>query len=503
MSMRWSEQRKREKEQSMLLVLEERASERKMSKQLRGFDEVLNAFDENLVEYRSESIFCFSSGDMQPDRIFPLSSSAESIELPRSRVPMHGVDRTLPSSVHHSTLTRTTTTFRTMETQTVQENASAFTSKSVPSFADTQLLSVYYPTSNPPAATSDSCIFVEQQTRQPVRFRTAYDPLSSTKSTQTSPPSSSSSGALSTDGSTLVIGVNYRTDGDYEQRVKIHSGPEHTRPNELPAQSRYSYEEYVVHVQNDQQDTSSSSTPTTVITQQNSDSNSIHSPSSASSTASNHQQPTTRVSSWPPVPDEILDDSHEQRRPTRVQFADHLIHVIPPPADTRSIQEQPQRFDHHPINQSKWVRDRLDTQPNSTGGRVDVLRTVFEQQGARSSDSSSATSPTPRPPRLEPEEKPSKHGDEIRFRVQEPHTSSVHHAQPAKIVHPTNPAMMAPLTWEDLLGVQQDYEATQPTPVFRLDQLRDITGKPLNSLDDVGRYLQVCLIDQRHVPFIP
>ena len=482
-----------------------------MSKQLRGFEEVLNTFDENLLDYRSESIFSFSSVDMQPDGIFPLSSSTESIESPRSRVFMHSTDRSMPSSVHHSTLTRTTTTFRTMETQTVQENASAFTSKSVPSFADTQLLSVYYPASNPPAATNDACIFVEQQTRQPVRFRTAYDPLSSTKSTQTSPPS----GALSTDGSTLVIGVNYHIDGDYEQRVKIHSGPEHTRANELPDQSRYSYEEYVVHVQNNQQDMSSSSTsssPTTVITQQNSDSASLRSPSSASSTASTNQdpllivtnhQPTTRVSSWPPVPDDILDESNEQRRPTRVQFADHLVHIIPPPADSLSLQEQPQRFDHHPINQSKWVRDRLDTQPSPTAGRVDVLRSVFEQQGARSSDSSSATSPTPRPPRLEPEERPSKHGDEIRFRVQEPHTSSVHHAQPAKVVQPTNPAMMAPLTWEDLLGVQEDYEAKQPTPVFKLDQLRQITGKPLNSLDDVGRYLQVCSINHRHVSFIP
>jgi hypothetical protein len=111
---------------------------------------------------------------MQPQQI-----SAESSDSSLSRVLIHSAEHssehTLPLRIIPSS-SLITTTRRTIETQTIQETSSSFTSKSVPSFADTQLLSVYYPSQNPlNSFNDDHCVFYEQQDRQPVRFRSTYD----------------------------------------------------------------------------------------------------------------------------------------------------------------------------------------------------------------------------------------------------------------------------------------------------------------------------------------
>ncbi|CAF5043256.1 unnamed protein product, partial [Rotaria socialis] len=88
-----------------------------------------------------------------------------------------------------------TTSQPTLQAQTTtQENflSQPYHSKTVPSFAETQLLSIYYLNrniTNQPigGANRDSCIFIEQQERKPVRYSASYDPSASTRSTQTSP----------------------------------------------------------------------------------------------------------------------------------------------------------------------------------------------------------------------------------------------------------------------------------------------------------------------------
>ena len=139
------------------------------------------------------------------------------------------------------------------------------------------------------------------------------------------------------------------------------------------------------------------------------------------------------------------------------------------------VRDQLQRLDYqlvvdtrHPVSQSKWVKDHMDVSDvhsttTTTSGRVDALRSLFEQQSGRSSDSSTLNSPTGQIRRTEPEERPSRHGDEIRFRVKQPKTSTVHHAEPVQIVQrskqsTTNSTVVAPLTWEDLVGVQEEHQ---------------------------------------------
>ncbi|CAM4852120.1 unnamed protein product, partial [Rotaria magnacalcarata] len=81
-------------------------------------------------------------------------------------------------------------------------------------------------------------IFVEQQERQPVRYRATYDPLFSSQSTQTLP--------LSTYGSTLIIDKNQITKSNYEKHLNIND--ERSLPNESIEKSKYIYEEYTVQL---------------------------------------------------------------------------------------------------------------------------------------------------------------------------------------------------------------------------------------------------------------
>jgi len=253
-----------------------------------------------------------------------------------------------------------TITHRSIETQTFLES-----NKSVPSFAETQLLSVYYPEKNPSTSSNtDTCIFLEQQDRHPIRFRTSYDPLALEKSTQTAMDDSAS--------------------------------------------------------------TSSNSSVNTVIARED-------------------RLLGERTSSWPPVPDEALI---EVKRPSRVQFADQLINIIPP-SQTNSLTDP----STSPVAQSKWVKDRLDGSEVRTHSpsRVSALRSKFEQ----SSDSSSPSSPIQQRSKSDPEEKPSPYGDQIRFRIQ----TSNHMTEKIQVTETTTTvsnAVAEPLTWEALLGLQPD-----------------------------------------------
>ena len=649
-------------------------------------------------------------------------SSDDSIDQPLPRATLQqATTYTLPVSiVPVASISLMTTSQRHIDTQTTHDtsNAQTFQSKSIPSFAETQLLSVYYLNRNAANQSSnhDDCIFVEQQERHPVRFRATYDPTASTKSTQTSPPPSLKH--LSTYGSTLIVDANQQSTSTdnrlYEQRLKIYSGSQRLTnnpslhnshnddfisPSELVEESRYSYEEYILHVDDNQQpilpkpppspSPTTTSSVTTIVAQPSSASPTLPlasppvpplrppvptrtmlqpeeldsdrtsrlsgddinthstassmsgsftnqdwpsgtappSTSASASTVVNTQSTTTRVSSWPPAPYEapltdgqletsfILDDSEEQRRPTRVQFAKQLVRVIPasvttslseesgpltptappiaprtsasrtqpyeqeerdipididdddddetstttttssnreatpsrlqrtsgltnlneammsrptvapppPPAsapanagvDPNLVRDQLRRLDYQlvvdtrpPVNQSKWVKDHLDvgdTQPSSATnpGRVDALRSLFEQQSGRSSDSSTLNSPTGQIRRTEPEERPSRHGDEIRFRVKENQPPEVvHHADPIQVVPRTRQsvataAAIAPLTWEDLVGVQEEQQYKGPSrslAPFDMDQVRQITGKRLKTLDSVGYYHPVSIV---------
>jgi hypothetical protein len=209
------------------------------------------------------------------------SSSGDSSDSSLSRINIQNSHRTtehtLPISIVPSSSTSLMRTAQsTIATQTPQENliTQSFQSKSIPSFAETQLLSVYYlnrnRTNQPVDRTNqDSCTFIEQQERQPIRFRATYDPSASTKSTQTSPPLSLKQ--LSTHGSTLIVDANQQLLSSnnqlYEQRLKIHSGSqrlaqnpslleqtdEFLSPSELVEETRYSYEEYIIHVDDNQE----------------------------------------------------------------------------------------------------------------------------------------------------------------------------------------------------------------------------------------------------------
>jgi hypothetical protein len=664
-----------------------------------------------------------------------LNSSGDSSDSSLSREIIQSSHPTTPRALPLSVIPSLMTTAQsTIATQTVQNNliTQSFHSKSIPSFAETQLLSIYYLNRNitnqlSGSKSQDHCVFVEQQERQPIRFRATYDPSASAKSTQTSPPLSLKE--LSTHGSTLVVGSNQQTEGTnnplYEQRLKIHSGSQRlannpslisetdelVSPSELIEETRYSYEEYIIHVGDNQEQnkqassssTTSTSSVTTIIAQSpppppprivsfktmpqpeeidsdrtsrlSGDEINTHSTTSSMSgsftnqdwtTAANTSskpssdlpivntrqttpatQETTRVSSWPPVPYDmpsadtqfetsfILEDNEEQKRPSRVQFAEQLVHVIPasatnslseefplpeppppplptfsapaiiprtttnrtnsyeqneqqakldveeddtttttttssnkeqisgrlqrasglanlnevimtrpttapppppshpppppppPPSsstttttttttptgvDPRLVRDQLKRLDYqllvdtrHPVNQSKWVKDHMDAadvQPTTTttSGRVDALRSLFEQQSGRSSDSSTLNSPTGQIKRIEPEERPSRHGDEIRFRIKQPKTSTIHHAEPVQVIQRTKQStpdatLVAPLTWEDLVGVQQEHQQQRRPQIlsspFELDEIQHIVGKRIKSLDDIGYYSQV------------
>ena len=389
-----------------------------------------------------------------------ISRSSSSDQL-SSRVVVQSTEknneRTVPISIVPSSSTKTTTTRTTRSTTRMEIIEGIQTAKSVPSFAETQLLSVYYPSQdpkNPPAI--DQRIFADQQDRQPTRLRTAYNPTAPSKATQTAP--------LSTHGSTLIV------DGksDPGQYLKIHSGTQHlsddlpSMPNELTEQSRYSYEEYFVNVKNDPPRTSSSSSSsvTTVIAQnrdRDSESSLITNP---------------RTSSWPPAPDSL---EQEEQRPSRVQFAENLVHVIPISV-TNSLTETPVspppvaprttiNDSTHSVNQSKWVKthmDNADQQTSSKPTHVNTLRSFFEQQSTLNSTLANAVQTT------ESDEKPSKHGVEIRLRVNDPH---IHHAEPAKVI-----------------------PASSTRAPFTLEQIEQIAGKRFENFDRVGRYLSVRIL---------
>ncbi|CAF0824791.1 unnamed protein product [Rotaria sp. Silwood1] len=192
--------------------------------------------------------------------------------------------------------------------------------------------------------------------------------------------------------------------------------------------------------------------------------------------------------------------------------------------DPRLVRDQLQRLDyqlvvdtHHPINQSKWVKDHMnnsDVQKTTPiSGRVDALRSLFEQQGSRSSDSSTLNSPTGQIRRSEPEERPSRHGDEIRFRIKQPKTSTIHHAEPIQIVQDAkqsinNSKIVNPLTWEDLVGVQEEHHQQQQQRrpqlfsfPFELDEVQQIVRKRIKSIDDIGHYSQKDHIWKWNEPF--
>ncbi|CAF4967945.1 unnamed protein product, partial [Rotaria magnacalcarata] len=382
-----------------------------------------------------------------PQRRAPLNSSSGDLgdsSLSRATVLSSHQSSEYQSPSHiipSSSTSLMTTSQSTLQAQTInQENflTQPYHSKTVPSFAETQLLSIYYLNrniTNQPigGANRDSCIFIEQQERKPVRYSASYDPSASTRSTQTSPLLALKQ--LSTYGSTLIVDSSQQSIGTnsrlYEQRLKIHSGSQRLANNlalisetdiplstsELVEESRYSYEEYLIHVDDNQEQKKliSSSTPTstssvtTIIAQQSplqpslspsklagkkmfhpeefdsdrtsrlsgDDINTHSSASSMSGSFTNHDWPTTgannssnpsnnypivntrqtisnqttRISSWPPAPNDeppvdtpfetsfILDESDEQRRPSRVQFAEQLVRVIPPSA-TNSLSEE-------------------------------------------------------------------------------------------------------------------------------------------------------------------
>ena len=135
-----------------------------------------------------------------------------------------------------------------------------------------------------------------------------------------------------------------------------------------------------------------------------------------------------------------------------------------------------QRLDYHPINQSKWMQTHMDNSDvQITPKRVDTLRTLFEQPNTRTTSNS----------QIQPDEKPSKHGDEVRFHIYGLNSSTIHHAEPAEVVQHTKNSSNT-ITQDD-----------RSTSTFNLEQIRQITGKQLKSLNDVGRYLQVNFTNQR------
>lgn len=687
-------------------------SSRQSSRAVRVHEELVSSDDD--------------SQDSSVTRVYVPNSS----EIYQTTLPTH------PDLLPTSTTLMINPTPR-IESQAIQENTltQSLQSRVNRSFAETQLLSVYYLNQNINNLSDqqNNLALVEQQQRRPIKSRASRNPSTSNDLVQVSP--SVFPRQLSTRGSAIVIDANQQSsttnDRIYEQRLKIHSGSqrlahnqskasdneESLSPSELIEESRYSYEEYVINVDNKDGKNStqpltspsptSTSSATTILTQPSpptlveilprqtppsmpppqpppvstrkmlqveeldsdrtsrlsvEDINTQSSTSSMSGSFNNqdwqtginpsslsrnqttiiHSEPTTRVSSWPPAPYDlqpvdtqfetsiVLDDSDEQRRPSRVQFAEQLVHIIPPSAtnsiseesatsslqqaplitprtilnnlassqsneqnneididedsstttttttttnssnqqmegrlqrtsgvtnlnemmikrpsvapppppplptvppvslssknsgvDPNLVQEQLKRLDYQlvvdtktPVNQSKWVKDHMDStdaKPTSHNlpGRVGALRSLFEQQGARSSDSSTVTSPIASKGRLrEPEERPSKHGDEIRFRVKEDHSSRQNRSPDSVTFSPrrqpnnnTTTRPPAPLTWEALLGVQNEQKQHQQkhsevvsspsSSSIDLDEIRQITGKPIRNINEVGFFLQV------------
>ncbi|CAF1019562.1 unnamed protein product [Rotaria sordida] len=404
---------------------------------------------------------------MQRTQISRTSSSDKLNDSSSSRNLIHNIDQT---NEHKLPLNIKSITHRTIHTQTTQDIKSSFPSKSIPSFAETQLISVYYPSQNPTnLLNNDKCIFIEQQYRQPIHCHRKYDPLSLTKSTQTSPLLT----PLSTHSSTLIIYGNEKFDPNYKQRFKIYSGNqnlsndfnnEYTSSNELIEDSNYTYEEYILNLDEKQSQTtstSSSSSVTTVIARNN----------EFNTLSTNNNQ---RISSWPSVPDDIIPidnqyENNEQKRLSHIQCSENLIHQIPTSTtnslidiNSHHISEQLQQFDYHPINQSKWIQthmDKTDNQTNLTTNRVSTLRTLFEQKNKS-------------------EENLSKYNDEIHFHTKDHNISTIHHAEPAQIIQHRIDS-----------SINNTYD-NQSIASFKLDQIRLITGRSLNSLNDVGHYLQ-------------
>ncbi|CAF0980893.1 unnamed protein product [Rotaria sp. Silwood1] len=421
---------------------------------------------------------------MQQTQISRISSSSDKLnDLSSDQILIHNMNQ---SNEHTLPLNKLPTIQqRTIYTQTTQNIETLYPSKSIPSFAETQLLSIYYPSKNSKnVSTNDKCIFFEQQNRQPIRYRTTYDPLSLTKSTQTSPlliP-------LSTHSSTLIIHGN---NSNYKQHVKIHSGNQNLSndftndkyllPNQLIEDSNYSYEEYVINYDEKQNEpllssSSSSSSVATVIPQTN-----------EFQISSNNQ----RISSWPPVPDDILpiDNQYEndkEKHLSHVQFTENLNHMIPNINEKKQltdinsyhVTEQLQQFDYHPINKSKSIEihtNKSDNQINITTNHVNTLRTLFEQENK---SSSIVTNPIKQIQKIEPKENLSKYGTEIRFHTKDYNTLTMHHAEPVQIIQ------------QRINSSMSNTKDDQLKPPFKLDQIRQITGKSITNLNDIGHYLQ-------------
>ena len=277
-------------------------------------------------------------------------------------------------------------------TQTME----TYSRKSNLSFAETQLLSVYYPSLDSKVPSKDDkCVFIERQDRSPNHsHRTSH-----TKSTQTTP--------LTSHGSTLLI------DGGSPSSsyIKLHSGTQRlpdnysSLTNDSFEQTRYSYEEYLVPVQD--------------------------------------------RSSWPPVPDEVIQPELENTRPSRVQFAENLVEVIPISAQPSLTEDQeslppppppPAVRPRTSVNQSSWIKNHMEkteVEVNSTTNRVQKLRSFFEL--------------------------PVKHTVELKVQVNDP---TVHRAKPARVIDVTK------------------------FP-FDLQQIETIVDKTIINLDDIGCYLSV------------
>lgn len=304
----------------------------------------------------------------------------------------------------HSNMFTENTQHLSSSTQTME----TYSKKSNPSFAETQLLSVYYPSLNPKVSSKDDkCVLIERQDRSPNNSNRT----SLTKSTQTVP--------LTSQGSTLLIDGNSPSNS----YIKLHSGTQRlpdnysSLTNESIEQTRYSYEEYIVPFREKSTD---------------------------------NQQ--TRVSSWPPVPDEVMQMELENTRPSRVQFAENLVEIIPVSAQTSLTEDQSPppppavRPRTSVNNQSSWIKTHMEhteVEINSKSNRVEKLRSLFEQ--------------------------PIKHKVELRVQINDP---TVHRAKPARVIDETK------------------------FP-FDLQQIETIIEKTIINLDDIGQYLSVRFSDHK------
>jgi hypothetical protein len=380
------------------------------------------------------------------------------------------------------------TIYQNQETQTTLEGSSHLTpSKSCPSFAETQLLAVYYPDRNASTtSTTDHCLFVEQQDRQPRRFRASYDHHSSTKSTQTPL-------TLTENDSFITIDTDCSMSSADEQQLLSAFKTQSILTNRARTNS---------------QSSSSSSSVTTVIAQDVRPVTTRVNTNAVTRAEQSHQlQSSERVSSWPPVPDEIIVNDHSlpptiansHRSSSYIQSVEQSVPVMTVPASShtigqsRSLSTNPtiEHVDSHLVREQLQLLDYYpaDRRPTNSN-RIGLLRSVFEQS---SMDPSTLTSPMHSTVKQETDEKLSTYGDTFRFRVQTSDMPKLYRAEPVHIVesHSSVQPTIIPLTWENLIGKhEQEHQTTTMSP---LDRIRQITNQSLTSLDDVGSYLKVIL----------